>query len=529
MPTTDTPDFLVADLAVSRGFASRDEVWPLFAVWLANPNEPFLQRLAGARLLSAADVDLLGSLAHEQLLSSRRSTTGLGWEPMEDTDVTANSTPSPAETATIPDAEHRVAGQFRVVREHAQGGLGRVSVAIDERLGREVALKEIRPDKQHRHDLKARFIREACVAGQLEHPGIVPVYAFGEHENGQPYYAMRFVGGETLADAIQRFHADNSRFDSLEFRQLLTRFIAVCEAMAYAHDKGVIHRDLKPANIMLGQYGETQVVDWGLAKRLNEPTVASPDVMDTDATLSMGAIGTPAYMSPEQAAGRIEDVGPTSDIYSLGATLYHLLTGRSPNAGHAIVSVLANAERGTVDPPRRSNSSVPKALEAVCQKAMAFRPADRYPSAKSLGADVEQWLTIGSVSVLPLSRIERLHRWVRRQPAEATLIGLVTYLVARSAGRFSYQHGILAISEEWAEYLGSLLGFCTLATILGAFAGGISSSISWNKASPSPQPVLYRSIRFALVFAAVSLTFAIAVYPNVLRKAKWNEAILAPK
>src|SRR4051812_48685202 len=162
--------------------------------------------------------------------------------------------------------------RFRILRPHARGGLGAVFVALDSELNREVALKQILDRHADDPDSRARFLLEAEVTGRLEHPGVVPVYGLGCNARGHPFYAMRLVKGDTLKEAIERFHAAedggtrDSRRRNLELRQLLNRFVAVCNVIAYAHSRGVIHRDLKPANILLGPYGETLVVDWGLAK-----------------------------------------------------------------------------------------------------------------------------------------------------------------------------------------------------------------------------------------------------------------------
>ena len=157
--------------------------------------------------------------------------------------------------------------RYRVLRPHAEGGLGEVFVAEDQELHREVALKEIKKEYAREEVSRGRFVQEAEITGGLEHPGIVPVYGLGTYADGRPFYAMRFIKGDNLKAAIERFHATEPvRFDSLEFRQLLGRFVDVCQAVAYAHSRGVLHRDLKPGNIMLGKFGETLVVDWGLAK-----------------------------------------------------------------------------------------------------------------------------------------------------------------------------------------------------------------------------------------------------------------------
>ncbi len=212
--------------------------------------------------------------------------------------------------------------RFRLLRLHAEGGRGSVFVAHDEELRREVAIKTIKQPYIHDPVSRERFLLEAEITGLLEHPGIVPVYSMGRDHEHRPYYAMRLIKGETLKEAIRRFHQADAtpgrvdRWHSLELRQLLGRFVAVCNTVAYAHSRGVIHRDLKPDNVLLGPYGETLVADWGLAKVVgrtdprgpigpthaddtSEPTIR-PEAAGMDPT--RGALGTPQYMSPEQAA-----------------------------------------------------------------------------------------------------------------------------------------------------------------------------------------------------------------------------------
>jgi serine/threonine-protein kinase len=322
-------------------------------------------------------------------------------------------------------------GRFQLLRRHARGGIGMVFVAMDSELNREVALKQIQTHHADDPTSRARFLLEAEVTGRLEHPGVVPVYGLGANEQGRPFYAMRFVRGESLKEAIERFHRDDARPGrdpaerTLALRQLLRRFIDVCNAIAYAHSRGVIHRDLKPANILLGPYGETLVVDWGLAKVVGrddptpvpvaELTLRPATHSGISETIAGSAIGTPSYMSPEQAEGRPDRIGPASDIYGLGATLYCIVTGRPPLEGLDVNELLRCVRLGEVPPPRQVNPRVPAALEAVVVKAMAPRPADRYTTARHLAEEVERWLADEPVLARREPVWERARRWMRRR------------------------------------------------------------------------------------------------------------------
>ncbi len=249
--------------------------------------------------------------------------------------------------------------RFRVLRPHARGGLGAVFVALDTELHREVALKQILDQLADDSTSRARFLLEAEVTGGLEHPGIVPVYGLGTYGDGRPYYAMRFIRGDSLKEAINQFHADAALKKepgrrSLELRKLLRGYTDVCNAIEYAHSRGVLHRDIKPSNIIVGKHGETLVVDWGLAKPLGrvepgsasgERTLVPSSASGSAETLPGSALGTPAYMSPEQAEGDLEHLGPRSDVYSLGATLYCLLTDKPPFEGD-VVDVLRGVQIG---------------------------------------------------------------------------------------------------------------------------------------------------------------------------------------
>ncbi len=360
-----------------------------------------------------------------------------------------------------PDA---VGNRFQIMHAHARGGIGVVSVAFDSELQREVALKQIKAESADDPDSRSRFLLEAEVTGRLEHPGIVPVYGLGYDEQGRPYYAMRFVRGITLEEAIAKFHANatgrasDPRERALDLRQLLGRFVNVCHTMAYAHSRGVLHRDLKPANVLLGPYNETLIVDWGLAKVLRrgeQPSVSQTEDRLEDLqrrgpsrpgriipplgqsssadTVDGVAFGTPAFMSPEQAEGRLDRLSPASDVYSLGAMLYTLLCGRPPfeYVWCEVTTLLARVKNGEFSPPRQVNPRVPKPLEAVCLKAMAKGPEDRYLSAEDLAVDIERWLGDEPVRAYREPRWARILRWGRRhRPLVAGAAALLLTAVA---------------------------------------------------------------------------------------------------
>jgi serine/threonine protein kinase len=361
-----------------------------------------------------------------------------------------------------PDFPHPAAERFRILREHAKGGFGKVFVAEDLELGREVAFKEIQHKYADDRETQVRFLREARITGGLEHPGIVPIYGLGVHENGRPYYAMRFIRGESFQQAIRAYHdADpathNAADRQLEFRRLLRRFIDVCNALEYAHAQGIAHRDLKPGNIMLGEYGETLVVDWGLAKSFVEPDAESePGTSNSMAsatdgsmsattprsrlarlsddgslqTMAGASVGTPQFMSPEQARGLEDEVDSLSDIYSLGATLYCIVTGAGAFTGKSVDEVIQQVIRGKFPPPKVTNSEVPTPLNAICLKAMARLPSERYPSAKALADDIEHWLADEPIEAYQETRRELFNRWVRKHQARTQAIGLAVIAIA---------------------------------------------------------------------------------------------------
>ncbi|MBN9122941.1 MAG: protein kinase, partial [Planctomycetes bacterium] len=382
-------------------------------------------------------------------------------------------------------------GRFALKGLHATGGLGEVFLARDTELNREVAVKRIKSHYADDAGSRSRFLSEATLTARLDHPGVVPVFGLVNDVRGRPCYAMRFIRGETLKDEIDRFYGVPKSEDkgqktdktdgatgstapgpapapeeaapevprSVAFRHLLSRFIATCQAIAYAHKKNIIHRDIKPANIMVGSFGETLVVDWGLAKslddgpdfdRITRAAAASGFRHDPDATdlpshmTSAGtAVGTPAYMAPEQAAGDVHAVGPRADVYALGATLFVILTGKAPVGGKTTAEVLANVRSGAYEPAAAVNPKCPKPLDAVARKAMALRPEDRYAGALELAADVERWLSDEPVSCYRDPLFARLARWARHHPTRLAsgVSVLLASVVAAIAIAVVYQQG----------------------------------------------------------------------------------------
>jgi serine/threonine-protein kinase len=428
-PSPDEQFF--ADAAVQLRFVTSAQLAAVSNDSGGKAGESLSQRLVRLRLITTEEAEAIAKVALYQRARDTRQLVSETRQLADPALTVATSSPHRppaaaddrfATCASLPAATSSEGARFTILRPLAQGGLGQVLVARDEQLNREIALKEILPAQADNSVSRQRFLREAEITGALEHPGIVPVYSLGEYPDGRPFYAMRLIRGQDLRSAIERLHESTRKWNRGDFalRQLLMRFIDVCQAVDYAHVRGIIHRDLKPENIMLGSYGETLVVDWGLARGVEDPAVQSTVVprvrlssrSSSSHTQAGHIVGTPHYMSPEQAGGRLDQLGPASDIYSLGATLYHLLTGKPPFAGES-TDILSNVQWGTFAAPRVVNPRIARPLEAICLRAMSADPAGRYASAQELGMEIERFLGDEKVEAFHEPLWMRAWRWAR--------------------------------------------------------------------------------------------------------------------
>jgi WD40 repeat protein/serine/threonine protein kinase len=424
---SNSRDLLFGLVALERGLIDRDQLISAFAIWSETLDRSMSEILVGQGALNEAGRAFAERIARKRIASrdvdseERARSQATGRRNRQSSGEHASpatlSYRSPSAPGAIADDPHKTtagspavsdapasAERYPIVRPHARGGLGEVFLALDTELDRQVALKELRAYHAHDPVSQSRFILEAKVTGRLEHPGIVPIYGLGRYADGRPYYAMRFIEGETLKQAIERFYSADtlprqSREGEIAFRRLLRSLIDACNAVAYAHSRGVVHRDLKPENIMLGRFGETLVVDWGVAKpqaetehEPNDEIAADTSYLESSLTRPGTTLGTPRYMSPEQAAGELERVGPASDVYSLGATLYCLLVGHGPFPSGTLEDVLDRVRRGIFPNPHRLRRSVDPTLESICLRAMSLRPEDRHSSPLSLAEEIEAWL-----------------------------------------------------------------------------------------------------------------------------------------
>jgi eukaryotic-like serine/threonine-protein kinase len=407
-------NLLFAVLAMQSGLISSDQFIDACMLWTARKGTPLADLLVGHGWIKSGDVSHIQYLIERKLerhggdpklsLAALDNDIKRQLASIDDEEIqrslghVPDSTvlPSAAVTVDVPEKTER----YSLMSLHASGGGGRVWLAHDTHLDRDVAFKELRPEAAGDGALWTRFQREARVTGQLEHPGIVPVYDYGKQSANQPFYTMRFVKGRTLTEAAREYHAHRAsgRANSMELIPLLSAFTTVCNTIAYAHSRGVIHRDLKGENVILGDFGEVVVLDWGLAKVIGESDPVdrgeherSHQIGRVELTIQGQTVGTPGYMAPEQAAGRPDLIDRRTDSYGLGAILYEVLTGQPPFTGSDTKEVLRKVRQEDPHPPSRMHPEVPETLEKICLKAIAKNPADRYEHAVDLAHEVQLW------------------------------------------------------------------------------------------------------------------------------------------
>ncbi len=378
--------------------------------------------------------------------------------------------------------------RYEVRREIARGGMGAILEVWDRELRRTLAMKVVlgsRPAPgatesavEGAERRLSRFLEEAQITGQLDHPGIVPVHDIGLDDEARVYFTMQLVDGMDLRRVIDLARA---RRDGWTVRRVVSLLVRVCEAMAYAHSKGVVHRDLKPANIMVGAFGEVYVMDWGLARVLQEEAAQAPSPpeehgsvdepaprprVETDRsdsatpggeamrTLDGDIVGTPSYMAPEQARGRLEEVGPACDVYSVGAILYHLLGGQAPYeplgekvAAHVILDAVRQGPPWAL---RDLEPEVDGELAAICEKAMARSPGERYPSMMRLALDLRNWVEGRGVGAYTTGTLYRLRKWIGRNRALFAALTAIPVLVTLSTASFILlqQANLRGLEEE---------------------------------------------------------------------------------
>ncbi len=378
--------------------------------------------------------------------------------------------------ATINDVISRSPSETKYIydTELGRGGMGAVYATIDQDIRRKVAMKVMLPGVSSSTGHIKRFLEEAQVTGQLEHPNIVPIHDIGIDEESKIYFTMKLVKGETLEDIINRIgKGDAGSKQKYSPVTLLQVFMKICDGVSYAHSKGVLHRDLKPENIMVGDFGEAMIMDWGLAKVLgrdDQPAggPAAPETAESDPyrTAAGQIVGTPSYMSPEQACGDIAELDERSDIFSLGGILYKILTYQAPYRGKSAREALQKAQKRILQSPeiRAPQNMIPPELSAVCMKAMAREKDDRYQTAADLKNDLLLYLDGKSVSAKRDNILVRTKKWVlRNKIASAGIAAAIICLILGAAFTAAYEQ------QRRRETIAALLADAAGAQQRGAY------------------------------------------------------------
>ena len=490
-------NLLFGVLAVQLRGVTPAQLVEVSAAWAVDPAVSVPRRLVAKGILTEDDRVLLEKLVDDAIRAHGGNPGEVlelfgGEEHVEKTFFTCHDATSPGMAGTSPmggptffagsgreiSGVKEAPGRYTHASKHASGGMGRVLIVNDEYLGRSIALKELLPGGAGGVDgkpspfrqsasLVARFLQEARITSQLEHPAIVPVYELGRRQDGTLYYTMRLVRGKTFAEALNECTGLDQRL------HLLSNFVSLCQAIAYAHSRGVIHRDIKPSNVMLGAFGETVVLDWGLAKVHDAEDVHQRDIRDTLHFLDLDddqalpktaygrALGTPHYMPIEQAEGRIEAIDERSDVYSLGAVLYEMLTGSTPFSGKSTHEILEKVIHARPVPPLQTEPDAPPELAVICEKALQKDPHLRYQTAAELADEVQRFIDGSLVRAYRYTLHQIVSHYYSRHrllvnaglafAAVLLLVGIVSYVSILEARNREHDQRLIAEAAQRSE------------------------------------------------------------------------------
>ncbi|MCB9637904.1 MAG: protein kinase [Myxococcales bacterium] len=396
----------------------------------SSKGSPYGPRFHADRLLAAVEAEIRTEEDLEAITASQQESTSVTLKPQERKTTYRDTWESKTGEPMI--------GRYRVLGPIGRGGVGVVSLARDESLHRKVALKQLHDVSESKDVIRHRFLREAQVTAQLDHPNIVPLYSLEYSKEGKPAYAMKLVQGRTLQqllrEVVEHYEAGKPLPRDLSLETRLEHFIKVCDAVAYSHNKDVIHRDLKPANIMIGRYNQVYLMDWGLARLLyreeREHSIITPkETSDAsmEETLSGQILGTPPYMSPEQAAGLHPMLDGRSDLYALGLILFELVTLRPAITGIVAAEILAKAMRGHLAPMEHlKGERIPSALRAIIEKATRVERDERYASVDELAEDLRRYLRGETLLARPDTPLQKIGRYLLKH-RQLSLIILLSF------------------------------------------------------------------------------------------------------
>lgn len=448
-PASDK-NFLFVLIAYQNGYITVDQFLECAVVWNKDPKREIGEILVEKKFLDETERFNIHGIVEDRVRRLGGLENSLSFAIDNGSVPDAQDLPQEwadrlnRDTKIIPPRESSsgslVANRYQLRNELGQGGQGIVYEADDLELGRRVAIKKVRREYEDDPNAIGGLIEEARNTSRLDHSSIVPVYDVNKDERGKPLFAMRLIRGERLSDVIDRI--DYKQLNRSKYlnaiRPLIRHLIDVCNAVQYAFDdNNVIHRDIKPDNIMIDRYGDTVLMDWGMGKSVNDSSQLDeqasiffrPSLFDSDSgseRTRAGTIkGTMHYMSPEQAQGLVKKIDHRTDIYLLGATLYKTLVGKTPYRMEQgkFFEMLQRARKNEFEAPRSANALVPKELEAICLKAMATEPNDRYQRAETLAQDLENWIAGEPVTALPDGLMRKTERWLKRN-ARSAIIGL---------------------------------------------------------------------------------------------------------